>query len=444
MLLNAGRACRGNWRRAGKNGVPVTSKKLPVVVIGGGISGMTVAVEAAEAGAEVLLVEKEPLLGGKVVRFHQSFPKLHSPETGLEMHVRRIRANERITLLTGTEALGLSGCQGDFTLDLLVKPRMVRENCTLCHKCAEVCPVEIEDRHNYAMTKSKAIHLPMKGTHPYQYIIEENACLKNGCGKCKAVCQPNAIDFDEQPKRLGIRASTVVLATGWEPFDAAKLANFGFGVIPNVISNVMMERMASPQGPTGGKIVRPSDNMPAGSIAFVQCAGQRDEKYLPYCSVICCLVSFKQAYYVRQANPNAEVNIIYTELSNPCPGRYDKFISLVMGDEKIVYTKGKVTQIREDRQSGEVVMTVKDPANRGAGIQQVRADMAVLATGMVPSILGGLLNEAVVLDQNGFAKPEMQKAGIYITGVAKNPGDVTTSMLDAAYTALRTTQGIRQ
>lgn len=431
-------------RRIGKSGVPVTSKKLPVVVIGGGISGLTVAVEAAEAGAEVLLVEKEPLLGGKVVRLHQSFPKLHSPESGLEMHIRRIRANERITLLTGAEALGLSGHKGDFTVDLLVKPRMVRENCTVCHRCAEVCPVEIDDRHNYAMMKSKAIHLPMKGAYPYQYIIEENACLKAGCGKCKEVCAPNAIDFDEQPKRLAIRASTVVLATGWEPFDATKLTNFGFGVIPNVISNVMMERMASPQGPTGGGIVRPSDNRPVTSIAFVQCAGQRDENYLPYCSAICCLVSFKQAHYVRQANPEAAVNIIYTEISNPCPGRYDKFLSLIIDDEKITYTKGKVTHIREDRQSGEVVLTVRDAANGGGGVQQVRADLAVLATGMVPSILGGLLNEAVVLDRHGFAQAEMQNAGIYVTGVAKSPGDVTSSMLDAAYTALRSVQGIRQ
>ncbi len=421
-----------------------SKQSLPVVVIGGGISGMTVAIEAAEAGANVLLVEKDPFLGGKVMGLHQYFPKLATPASGIEMHVRRIKANPRITVMTDTEALNLNGAKGDFKIELLARPRMVNANCTACDKCAGVCPVDIPDTRNNSRTTTKAIHLPYKGAYPNQYLIDEKSCLKEACGKCKEVCEPNAIDLNEEPRRFTVPAATVVVATGWEPFDARKLKNYGFGVIPNVISNIMMERKASPEGPTAGAILRPSDQRPARNIAFIQCAGQRDKEYLPYCSAICCLVSFKQAYYIRQAHPEARVTIIYTDLTNPCPGRYDKFISRIIDDEMVAYVKGKVTAIREEPQSGDVIMTVADPASPGSPSREIRADMAVLATGMVPSLLGGLLKDVVVLDKHGFMKPELQKEGIYVTGVAKNPADVTSSMLDAAYTALRTIQGIRQ
>jgi quinone-modifying oxidoreductase subunit QmoA len=376
---------------------------------------------------------------------HQYYPKLDSPSVGLDMHLRRIKSNPNIFVLTRADALSISGTRGNFEVKIRVKPQYVNDNCTSCNKCSEVCPVEVDDHFNYSMKKTKAIHMNSSAGDSSPYIMERESCKETGCRKCVDVCADKAIDMDEQPREITAKAASVVLATGWEPYDAAKITNLGFGRVPNVINNVMMERLVAVNGPTGGKIIRPSDSREAKDIAFVQCAGSRDQAHLPYCSSICCLVSFKQANYVRKAYPDSKVTVVYTELTNPCPGRYDKFLSKVIDDERIRYVKGKVSFISRNEETGGVRLQVK-PVRETNGVPdtEIMADMAVLATGMVPKILSNVLKEVMVLDQHGFMNPERQKEGIYIAGTAKTPFDVTSSMMDATSAAIRSSQGIRQ
>jgi quinone-modifying oxidoreductase subunit QmoA len=415
------------------------SKPGRVIVIGGGVSGMTVAVEAAGAGAEVLLVESDHFLGGRMQRMHRYFPRLDSASMGLGIHLRRIKSNPKITELINTTATSITGSRGNFNVTLAIAPEYVNANCTSCNKCVEVCPVEIERKSNFPILKTKAIHAVPNGAAPYT--ITMDLCKGTSCAKCADVCAPKAINLGSKSRNISVNASSVVVATGWKPYDASRIPNFGFGKIPNVINSMMMERLVAPDGPTGGKIARPSDSTAPAHIAFVQCAGSKDENHLPYCSSVCCMVSLKQAVYIREAFPEACVSIIYTEITNPNPGRYDKFLAQVIDDKKINYINGKVEQISENNDTGGVLLKV----NKGDGTQvNIESDMAVLAVGIVPSILSNVLKDVMVLDKNGFMDPQSQKEGIYIAGTAKMPFDVTSSMLDAAGTALRTIQGIRQ
>ena len=244
-----------------------------VVVIGGGISGITAAVEAAEVGYDVFLIESNPFLGGRVIRANQYFPKLCSPTCGLEINFRRIKTNPRIRVFTQAEVENISGQEGDFEVTVKLTPRFVNDNCTACNKCAEVCPVERPNDLNFGMNKTKAIYLPHVMALPLKYVIDSTVCPGSECAKCVDACQYDAIDLAMPEEKLNLRIGSIIVATGWKPYDASKIDTFGFGKYPNVITNVMMERLAASDGPTGGRIVRPSDGKEISSIAFVQCAG---------------------------------------------------------------------------------------------------------------------------------------------------------------------------
>ncbi|MCL6612850.1 MAG: FAD-dependent oxidoreductase, partial [Peptococcaceae bacterium] len=250
-----------------------------ILVVGGGISGLTAAVEAAEVGFEVFIVEKNPYLGGKVTQINQYFPKLCPPNCGLEINFKRIRSNPAIKFFTMAEVESISGQEGNFDVTVRLNPRYINENCTACGKCAEVCPAERANDFNYGLDKTKAVYLPHEFAFPMKYVIDAGAC-QQGCSKCAEVCQYKAVELDMQPRTVKLNVGAVVWATGWKPYDAEKLSYYGFGRFPNVITNVMMERLAAVNGPTGGKIVRPSDGKEISSIAFIQCAGSRDENHL--------------------------------------------------------------------------------------------------------------------------------------------------------------------
>ena len=412
----------------------------PILVIGGGISGITAAVEAAESGSDVVLVEKEPFLGGRVYRMNQYFPKLCSPLCGMEINFRRIRENPKIRVITGAELESVSGSRGDFDVKVAVKPAYINENCTACDKCTGVCPEERVNEFNYGMGKTKAIYLPHPMAYPSRYTIDTKACKGEVCGKCVEACEYNAINLTDKGEVLELKVRSVVYATGWKPYDAAKIDNLGFGTVDNVINNVMMERIASPDGPTGGKIVRPSDGKEVKEIAFVQCAGSRDENHLPYCSAICCMASLKQATYVRTAYPDSKVTIFYIDIRTP--GKYETFYAKIAADENVRLVKGKVAKIVQDSETGGVIVTAED-VHGGRKIEHT-ADMVVLATGMVPTAAENGIKGMIAIDVDGFIPPPLQAEGVYAAGVAKLPADVTTSLKDATGVALRAMQGTGQ
>ncbi|MBE0448535.1 MAG: CoB--CoM heterodisulfide reductase iron-sulfur subunit A family protein [Actinobacteria bacterium] len=407
-----------------------------ILVVGGGISGLTTAVEAAEVGYDVYLVEKNSYLGGRVAQLNKYFPKLCPPSCGLEINFQRVRKNPKVRYLTLAEVEKISGQPGDYDITVKVHPRRVNENCTACNACVEVCPVERPNSFNFNMDTTKAIYLPYDMAFPMRYAIDSKACKGAECGKCVEACKYGAIDLNMQPDTLNLKVGSVVFATGWDPYEAARIENLGFGRVSNVITNMMMERYAAKDGPTAGQIVRPSDGKVPGSIAFVQCAGSRDENHLSYCSYICCMASLKQATYVIEQNPEAKIYIYYIDLR--APGRYEKFLQTVEENKNVVFIKGKVANITEDPETGDVVVEAEDII--GGGKIRQRVDLAVLATGMRPSTAEKKVPADVAYDENGLILEDPQKPGIYATGCAKRPVDVTSSVKDATGSALRAIQ----
>ena len=210
-----------------------------ILVIGGGIAGLTAAVEIAETGYDVILVEKNPYLGGRVAQLNKYFPKMCPPYCGLEIFFKRIKTNPKIKIFTNAEVVNVSGEAGNFEVTVKIKPRYVNENCTACGKCVEVCPVERPNDFNFGMDKTKAIYLPNEISIPFIYCIDDKYC--NKCGECVKVCKYNAINLDDTEKTMKLNVSAIIVATGWKPYDATKLDNLGYGKYPNVITNMELE-----------------------------------------------------------------------------------------------------------------------------------------------------------------------------------------------------------
>ncbi len=413
-------------------------KRGKILVIGGGISGITAAIEASEAGCEVVLVEKNPYLGGRVIRSHQYFPKLCPPSCGLEINFRRIRTSSRIRCLTLSEVEKISGQPGRYKATIRRHPRRVNNKCTACGACVDACPVERPDDFNLGMGSTKAVYLPHAMAYPLQFVIDGSVCPGAECGKCVPACPYQAIDLEMKPETLEVEVQAVIWATGWDPFDAGKIDGLGFGTYRNVITNVMMERLASYGGPTGGKIQRPSDGKGIESIAFVQCAGSRDENYLKHCSGVCCMGSLKQARYVREQYPDAQVYIFYIDIRSP--GRLEDFYAATQKDEKLQLIKGKVARITEDAAGGDLVVEAEDTLS-GERVSQ-KVGLVVLATGIVPVDAGIRieLGGGLQRDEHGFLTSDQPFAGLLGAGCAKRPMEVAACVRDATGAALKALQ----
>ena len=411
-------------------------KRGTVLVIGGGISGITAAIEASEAGCEVVLVEKQAYLGGRVAQMNQYFPKLCPPSCGLEINLRRVRTSPLIRCLTTADVESISGAPGNYKATIKQNPRYVNGKCTACGACVEACPVERPNEFNHGVGTTKAIYMPYDMAYPMQFVIDDSVCKGTECGKCVPACPYDAIELEMKADTVEVEVQAVIWATGWEPYDAGKIEGLGYGTYKNVIANVMMERLAAPNGPTEGKILRPSDSKEIESIAFVQCAGSRDDNYLKHCSGVCCMGSLKQARYVREQYPEAQIHIYYIDIR--APGRLEDFYAEVQKDEKIEFVKGKVANITEEADGGLVVEA--EDALSGALVSQ-KVDMVVLATGIVPAqssvkIDGGELAR----DEHGFLTNDQPLAGMLGAGCAKRPVDVALCVKDATSAALKALQ----
>jgi len=411
-----------------------------VLIIGGGMSGLTAAVEAAEAGLEAIIVERNPYLGGRVAQHSKYFWKLCPPNCGLEINFKRIKNNGNVRFYTLAKVEDIRGEEGNFDVTVKVSPRYVNERCVGCDACAQACPSFRDNEFNFGMDKTKAAYIPFEQAFPFQYVIDESACAPDCKRPCLDACRYNAIDFNMKEETVNIKAGAVILATGWNLYDAGRMDNLGFGVVKNVITNMMMERLSAPNGPTKGKIVRPSDGKEVKNIAFVQCAGSRDENHLPYCSYICCLASLKQAMYVREQYPDSKAQIFYIDLRTP--GLYEnRFLNKVREDPNITLTKGKVAKITEDPETKDVIVEVEDVF--ASARKKARFDMVVLAAGMEPS-MRGLEMRGISVTPEGFVDTSALKKGMFAVGTTKSPVDVARSVQDATAAVLKSIQSTRR
>ena len=471
-----------------------------VLVVGGGIAGISAAIEAAEAGCDVVLVEREPHLGGRVAQMYQYFPKLCPPVCGLEINLRRLRTSSRIQVHTLAQVDAVTGSPGQYRVSIRQQPRFIAERCSGCGTCSSVCPVERPSGFDFGMTTSRAAYLAYPGAWPTRYAIDPSACrglpphpgplpatrgegdarsvhpgslpaqrgegdarsvhpgprpaqrgegdarsahpsprpAQRGegdarsaageglCSLCVDACPCKAIDLSQQSRTFELDVAAVIWATGWTPYDPTRLTDLGFGTCKDIITNMMMERLASPHGPTGGRIVRPSNDKAPASIAFVQCAGSRDDAHLKYCSGLCCMASAKQARYARAQHPDAEIYIYY--IDRRASGRQEGFLAETEQDAKVHYVPGKVARVSVDADSP--VVEVED-MGKGSKLKQ-KVDLVVLATGMVPS----QANASLATDTYGFLVSQQPSLGQLAAGCAREPMDVATVVRDATSAVL--------
>jgi len=401
----------------------------PLLVVGAGIAGVTAALEAAEAGQEVVLVEREPSVGGRVLRNHQYFPKLCPPACGMEINTRRLSKNPLVRVLTRSQVTAARRSEGGWRVTVRRSAEHVTSACTACGECSKACPATVADPFNLGLGKVPAIRIPHVDAWPRRYVMSREACPAD-CRACADACKvPGAIDLDARASDETLEVSAVVVATGWTPYPIEKLTELGGGVLRDVVANVTLERLAAPSGPTGGRIVRPSDGNAPKRVAFVQCAGSRDVKHLPYCSAVCCLASTKQALYVKEQLPDADVTVYY--IDRRTPGRNEAMLARAEA-AGVKFVKGKVGKVSAGR-GGALVLRLEDvDAGR---IVDAEADLVVLATGMVPGG-SGELPLPVLRDGDGFALDD-RAARIFAAGVARRPEDVAASVRDATGTAAK-------
>lgn len=402
----------------------------PTLIIGGGISGITAAVELAEAGQEVVLIEKDNYLGGNVSHFNNYFPKLCPPSCGLEINYRRIRSNPRINYYTGASLNSICGADGDYRIKIGLSPRLINNKCTSCGKCAEVCPVERPAKPGRTEGE-KAAYINNGLAFPMKYCIDPDVCKGEECAKCMEVCDYQAIQLDASSAEVEIQAGKIIVASGWLPYDAANLKEYRYNEEQDVVSNVEFERMLAACTRENKKIARPSDGKTPKRLAFIQCAGSRDVNHLPYCSAVCCSASLKHAISLEHEYPEIHSEIFYIDMR--LAGRNEKLLKVAEAKERITLTKGKVGRIHPSEGEKGLLLEVEDISRGSKRLDGF--DMVVLALGLTPAPVAA----GMKTNEFGFYLSH-QPSGLIPTASCKRPMDVSSSVKDATASALKAMQ----
>ncbi|AGL01084.1 CoB--CoM heterodisulfide reductase iron-sulfur subunit A family protein [Desulfoscipio gibsoniae] len=427
-----------------ESSIPVTKKAL---VIGGGIAGIQTALDIADAGHKVLLVEREPTIGGKMVMLDKTFPTLDCSACISTPKMVAVAQHPNIELLTCAEVTEVSGYIGNFTVLVKQKARYVdHSKCTGCGTCWEKCPKKVSSEFNQNMGERKAIYIPFPQAVPNKPCIDADNCrLLNGqkCGVCARVCAAQAINYEDQDAYRQVEVGAIVVATGYDLFDWAKAyGEYGYGKLVDVITGLQFERLVNASGPTDGKIMRPSDGKEPQNVVFIKCVGSRDEaKGKAYCSRACCMYTAKHAHQVLEKIPGSRVFVFYMDVR--APGKaYEEFYQRTV-NEGARYIRGRVSKI--SRKGGKLLVKGADTL-LGAQVE-IEADLVVLATAMVPAQCSREFARTVgfTTDQDGFfqeAHPKLRPvetttAGIFLAGCCQGPKDIPDTVAQAGAAAVK-------
>ena len=426
---------------------PLKFKVTPTaLVIGGGIAGIQASLDLANKGFKVYLVEKTPSIGGRMAQLDKTFPTLDCSACILTPKMVDVARHPNVTLLAYSEVRSVDGFIGNFKVKIVKKARYVDETkCTGCGTCGEKCPVkEIPDEFDLGLGKRKAIYVPFPQAVPLIYTIDKDNCLyftKGVCRVCERFCPVEAIDFDQQDQEIEIDVGTIIIATGYDLFDATQKPEYGYGRYGNVITNLEFERLLNAAGPTGGKLVLPPDGKEPKKIAFIQCVGSRDAQTNLYCSRICCMASVKHAHQVKEKYPDAEVYVFYIDLRTSGKG-YEEFLGRVQR-EGVKFVKGKAAEVFQKPRSENLTVVFEDTL-----LGQVRErefDMVVLAAGLIPRLDAEQIQKMLklplspdkfFLEAHPKLRPvETHIAGVYLCGCAQGPKDIPDVVAQAGAAA---------
>jgi len=413
-----------------------------VLVIGGGITGMQAALDIASAGFEVTLVERSPSIGGHMLQLSKVFPTLDCPQCIGTPRMVEVASHPNIELLTYSEVAEINGTVGKFNVTIRKNPRYVDESkCTGCGICQEKCPWKVDSEYNLGLNKRKAIYTPFPQAVPNIPVIDPEHCayfLKGTCRACERFCDVKAIDFTQQAEYLERKVSAIIIATGYEVFDARLKPELGYGIYPNVITGLELERLDEAGGPTQGKLLI-NDREPQNAV-FIQCVGSRDKSVgNEYCSRVCCMATAKQAHYIKEKLPETRVTVLYIDVRAYGKG-YEQFYERVQ-KEGAIYRRGNVSEIY--RRGDRLIVRAEDTV-RGEFFEE-EADLVVLAAGIIPSEGTRELAElcGINLGSDRFFREnhpkmgavESEIEGIFLAGCCQAPNDIAGSVIQGSAAA---------
>jgi heterodisulfide reductase subunit A len=410
---------------------------VDALVVGGGIAGMQSALDLADQGYQVALVERKPSIGGTMIELSKVFPTLDCCSCITTPKMSAVAHLDNLQLFTYCEIQAVNENEGGFAIDVLKKPRYIDEDlCTGCRQCEYACPIDLSHPFDRHLGAHRAVYVPFSTAVPQIALLDIENCLL--CGKCEKVCPVSAIDFTQTPEAFEIEATTIILATGFEitPPDAKQ--EYGGGRIHNVVDALVMERLLAPTGPYG-HVLRPSDGKEPDSIAYVQCAGSRDKTLgVEYCSRVCCMYAIKQAMLLSGALPLADITIYYMDIRTFGKG-YDQFYqnAKAMG---VQFVKGKVAKITEDENQNPVVRV--ELIDEGSQVVERTHDLVVLSVGMLPLYDPQELY-GISTAEDGFVRTpsfnmspcRTDREGIFVSGAAAGPMDIVDSIVMASSAA---------
>ena len=434
--------------------VPVTKRAL---IIGGGIAGIQAALDIADCGHQVVLVERDPSIGGHMAQLSETFPTLDCSQCIMTPKMVDAANHPNITLHTYSEIETVEGYIGNFQVTIKKKARSVdMGKCTGCGVCMEKCPQKkIPNAFDKNLGMRTAIYVPFPQAVPNTPVIDRENCtwFKSGkCGVCQKVCGPGAVDFTQEDQLIVENIGAIVVATGFELYSIGEkpkgspikgYGEFGHGKIPDVIDGMTFERLASASGPTGGKIVRPSDGKEPQSVVFVQCVGSRArEKGISYCSKVCCMYTAKHTMLYHHKVHDGQAYVFFMDARTPGKG-YDEFWRRSIEEENAVYIRGAVSRLYE---KGDKIVVMGSDISLGIQVE-IEADMVVLATAVQPRSGAELLAQKLGISYDGYnfyseahakLRPvECATAGVYLAGACQGPKDIPDTVSQASAAAAK-------
>jgi heterodisulfide reductase subunit A len=425
--------------------VPITRKAL---VIGGGVAGIQAALDLADTGYNVYLVEKEPSIGGMMARIDKTFPTMDCSICILAPKMSDVGHHPNIELLTNSEVAEVKGYIGNFHVKVLKKPRYVTKDCSACGECVKVCPIVVPNEFDVGLAIRHGIYTPFAQAVPSTYIIDMNVCLnKDGvvvCDRCMKACERQAVEYEMTPETADLEVGTIIVATGADVFDPTALPNYGYGKYQNVITSLEFERLINAGGPSGGHLLRPSDKQIPKRVAFVQCVGSRSDKSGKlYCSNVCCMNTIKDSLLIKEHWPETEIYVFYVDIRAYGKGFEDLYKRARKAG--VIFIRGLPAEIVEDKKNRSLWLLGENSLQNE--LYKIKVDMAVLSIGLEPRKDSELIQRLLTLSrtQDGFfmeAHPKLRPVdaatgGIFFAGCAEAPKDIKDSVTQASAAAAR-------